>query len=117
MIRVAERKAAERQIDVRYQVGLIEEIPFPDCQFDVVVSSLMLHHLPRDLKRRGVAEISRVLRPDGRFVAVDVDPLLMRNLRTVVEDMQANGFAQIRRGRTPFRTMLWRIHYVSGTVR
>jgi SAM-dependent methyltransferase len=31
----------------------------------------MLHHLPDNLKRRGLAEIRRVLKPDGRFMAVD----------------------------------------------
>ncbi len=116
MIQEAERKAAARQVDVRFQVGLIEEIPFPAGTFDVVLSSLMLHHLPRDLKRQGIAEVSRVLKPRGRFVAVDIDPLLMRNLRTVEEAVRANGFTEIRRGRTRFRTMLWRIHYLTGTA-
>jgi len=116
MIQEAERKAAERELDVRFQIGLIEEIPFPDGTFDVVLSSLMLHHLPRDLKRQGVAEISRVLKPHGRFVAVDLDPVLLRNLRTVEEAMRANGFTEIRQGRTRFRTMFWLIHYLRGTA-
>jgi ubiquinone/menaquinone biosynthesis C-methylase UbiE len=93
---------------------LIEDIPFPDGRFDVVVSSLMLHHLPKDLKQQGIAEISRVLKPGGRFVAVDIDPPLLGNLRTVAEAMRANGFTVIRRGRTNFRTMFVPIHYLSG---
>jgi len=50
---------------------VIEAPPYPDDHFDVVLSSLMLHHLPDELKRRGFAEVRRVLRPGGRFVAVD----------------------------------------------
>ena len=108
MIQEAERKAAEKRLDIGYQVGLIEDIPFRGGKFDVVVSSLMLHHLPKDLKRRGIAEISRVLKPGGRFVAVDFDPPLMSNLRTAAEAMKASGFTEIRRGRTVFGTMLLR---------
>lgn len=117
MIREAERKAGGEQLDLSFQVALIEDIPFPNGKFDVVVSSLMLHHLPRDLKRQGIAEISRVLKPRGRFLAVDVDPPLLGNLRIVAEAMEANGFTEIRRGRTTFRTMFIPIHYLSGTAR
>jgi len=116
MVEYAERKATSRQVDVRFQVGLIEDIPFPDATFDVVLSSLMLHHLPKDLKRKGIAEIARVLEPGGRFVAVDIDPLSMGNLRLVEQAMQASGFAEIRRGKTRFRTMLFLIRYLTGTI-
>ncbi len=116
MIRAAERKAADERLDISYQVGLIEDIPFPDDQFDVVLSSLMLHHLPKDLKRQGVAEISRVLKPGGRFLAVDLDPPLMANLRTVAEAMENSGFIEMRRGKTKFKTLFLPIRYLLGTV-
>ncbi len=71
MIGVAREKAAKAGADIDFQVALIEAIPFPDATFDLVTSSLMLHHLPDDLKRTGLDEIRRVLKPGGRFVAVD----------------------------------------------
>jgi demethylmenaquinone methyltransferase/2-methoxy-6-polyprenyl-1,4-benzoquinol methylase/phosphoethanolamine N-methyltransferase len=116
MIGEAGRKAAEKGLEVRFEVGLIEDIPFPDRSFDRVLSSLMLHHLPRDLKRRGIAEVSRVLKPAGSFLAVDVDPPLIGNLRMVEEAMESHHFTGIERGRTGFRTMFIPIHFLRGTA-
>lgn len=72
MIEVANEKSAKDGSDIDFQVALIEAIPFPDASFDLVTSSLMLHHLPDDLKRTGLAEIRRVLKPGGRFMAMDL---------------------------------------------
>ena len=72
MIDISRKKAARGHVDIEFQVGVIEDLPFPDATFDVVLSSLMLHHLPDDLKRKGFAEIARVLKPGGRFFAVDM---------------------------------------------
>lgn len=116
MIREAERKAAVRRLEVNFQVGLIEDLSFEDARFDVVLSSLMLHHLPPSLKRRGVAEIARVLRPGGRFLAVDVDPPLIGNLRIVEEAVRANGLIEIERGKTGFRSAFVNIHYLRASV-
>jgi ubiquinone/menaquinone biosynthesis C-methylase UbiE len=71
MIAAARRKAAKKEVDVRFQIGLIEKIPFPDDQFDLALNSFVLHHLPDDLKRTGFAQVHRVLKPGGRFLTVD----------------------------------------------
>ncbi len=70
-IALARAKAARRHVPIEFQIGVIEQIPFPDQTFDVVLSTLMMHHLPAGLKRQGLAEIARVLKPGGRLVIAD----------------------------------------------
>jgi ubiquinone/menaquinone biosynthesis C-methylase UbiE len=67
----ARAKAARRHVPVEFQIGVIEQLPFPDQTFDVAFSILMMHHLPTGVQRQGLAEIARVLRPGGRLVIAD----------------------------------------------
>ena len=67
----ARQKAARRGLPIDFQVGVIERLPFPAKSFDAVLSTLMMHVLPDDLKRQGLSEIARVLKPGGRLLVVD----------------------------------------------
>lgn len=67
----ARAKALQHHLPVDFQSGVIEQLAFPDQTFDVVLSTLMMHHLPASLKRHGLAEIARVLKPRGRLVIAD----------------------------------------------
>jgi ubiquinone/menaquinone biosynthesis C-methylase UbiE len=71
MIAVARSKAARKGLEIDFRLGVIESLPFPDSSIDVVTSSLMIHHLPDDLKVRGLAEVYRVLKPGGRLLIFD----------------------------------------------
>ena len=71
MIARARRKATKAGVDVDFRVAVAESLPFPDGQFDVVLSTLMLHHLPRKTRQQCAGEIKRVLRVGGRVLAVD----------------------------------------------
>jgi SAM-dependent methyltransferase len=65
MVAEAEAALADTGHDFRFQTVNIEEIPFPDNSFDVVVANHMLYHVPNLAK--GLAEVRRVLKPNGRF--------------------------------------------------
>jgi ubiquinone/menaquinone biosynthesis C-methylase UbiE len=71
MIAVARSKAVRKKLDVDFRVGVIEALPFADASMDVVTSSLMMHHLPENLKILGLAEIYRVLKPGGHLLIAD----------------------------------------------
>jgi SAM-dependent methyltransferase len=53
---------------VNAHVADAQALPFGDSSFDLVAAMWMLYHVP-DL-HRGLAEVRRVLRPGGTFVAV-----------------------------------------------
>jgi ubiquinone/menaquinone biosynthesis C-methylase UbiE len=114
MIGTAQQKVAQSGAGINFQIGLIEDIPFPADYFDVVLSSLMMHHLPDELKLRGAAEIFRVLKPGGTLLVVDFKrpvSFLSRTVLTVlfhgglqggIEDVaikvEKAGFSQVKTG-------------------
>src|SRR5436305_3846593 len=65
LVAVGRRKYPELQ----FVEGDIEHLPFPDASFDGVLLSGVVHHFPDP--SRCAAEVFRVLRPQGRFVAFD----------------------------------------------
>jgi ubiquinone/menaquinone biosynthesis C-methylase UbiE len=71
MIARATRKGAKAGAPVVFQVAAAEQLPFPNARFDVVLSTLMLHHLPRNTRQQCAIEIRRVLKPGGRVLVVD----------------------------------------------
>lgn len=71
MINKSKEKAREYQLDIDFRPASIADLPFPDEQFDVVISSLMFHHLPIPMKKDGSNEIYRVLKREGRFLLTD----------------------------------------------
>lgn len=71
MIDTAGKKAKKAGIEVVFKKEFAQALPFPDAHFDVVLSTLMLHHLPKQARQQCACEIRRVLKPDGRVLAVD----------------------------------------------
>lgn len=71
MIARAGRKARKAGVEVDFGNALVESLPFRDGQFDVVLSTLMLHHLPGKLRSQCAAEVRRVLKAGGRLLAID----------------------------------------------
>jgi ubiquinone/menaquinone biosynthesis C-methylase UbiE len=73
MLSRAEKKAKKAGVEVLFKNSLAEAIPFPDGAFDVVLNTVMLHHLPQKPRHQCVSEIRRVLKPGGRALVVDFE--------------------------------------------
>ncbi len=117
MIDLAQQKADKAGVEVDFQVGVIENLEFEDGKFDLVLSSLMMHHLTDELKERGLQEIQRVLKPGGRLLIIELDPgafslatlvhghseQLSAELEKTRQIMDGLGFEQIEFGSLSFR--------------
>jgi ubiquinone/menaquinone biosynthesis C-methylase UbiE len=100
-----------------FEVGTAEALSVRSEQFDGVVSSLFLHHLPADLQSIALAEMRRVLHPGGSLLIVEAQvprtpvPRLLARLHgfdrmaAAVSDLEAliarAGFEHLVSGQAP----------------
>lgn len=64
-------KARDHQLEIQWDVGFGGSLPYPDGSFDRVLSAFVLHHMPADEQARTLADVRRVLRPQGSLHLVD----------------------------------------------
>jgi ubiquinone/menaquinone biosynthesis C-methylase UbiE len=134
MIELSQRKAAQAGVAITFQLGSMEDIPFSANQFDAVMCSFMIFHMSETVRRKGIAEIYRVLKPQGRLLVLDlalpVQPLsraiaktlfgsmLQHDLRELIPLMEASSFADIEVAQARFRVLgLSILAFVRGSAR
>jgi len=71
MIERAQKKAKRAHSGAQFQVASADALPFDTSRFDVVLSTVMLHHLPRSIRAQAIQDMRRVLKPEGRILIVD----------------------------------------------
>ena len=134
MIELSQQKAAQANLDVNFQLGSIDDIPFSANQFDVVMCSFMIFHMSDMVRRKGITEIYRVLKPQGRWLVLDLalptQPLqraiaqrllggmLQPDLRELRPLMEASGFSDVEIAPVKFRILgLSVLAFVCGSAR
>jgi ubiquinone/menaquinone biosynthesis C-methylase UbiE len=87
-LKIAKGKAAQSKLAVGLDLGLSMRLPYPNCYFHRVLSSLFFHHLTPENKRHTLSEIFRVLQPTGELHVVDwgkAQNILMRTAFLLVQ--------------------------------
>lgn len=131
MVEASQRKAAQAGEKITFQSGSIDNIPFSENRFDAVMCSFMIFHMSDETRRKGIAEIQRVLKPQGRLLVLDLalpeqsfqraiaralfGGMLQHDLRELIPLMEASGFSNIERCPADFRIVgLPVLAYVRG---
>ncbi len=134
MVEASQRKAAQANQKITFQVGSIDNIPFPDNRIDAVMCSFMIFHMSEETRRKGIAEIQRVLKPGGRLLVLDMASptqpvqraiakmlfggMLQHELQELLPLMENSGFANIELGPARFTILgLSVLGYVRGSAR
>jgi SAM-dependent methyltransferase len=98
----AVRSATGGRHSPSFLVGDVASLSFPDGSFDLVVSTLSMHHWADP--SAGLAEIARVLRPGGRSLVWDLRPGAVPFHRDVPDPLESTRETPLRLVRaTPWR--------------
>jgi ubiquinone/menaquinone biosynthesis C-methylase UbiE len=131
MIEICQKKAGQANLDVNFQVGSINLIPFPDKYFDVVMCSFMIFHMSGKVREKGIEDIYRVLKPNGRLLILDLSLpthavsrrilkfflgfFLKHDLKELIPIMNSSGFLKIETDQAKFRVFgLPLLSYILG---
>jgi demethylmenaquinone methyltransferase/2-methoxy-6-polyprenyl-1,4-benzoquinol methylase len=70
-LRYARSQRARYDCNIRFENCSMDELPYPDKYFDVVITSMALHETPPGVRRLAIAQAARTLKKGGIFVLVD----------------------------------------------
>jgi len=124
ILEIARSKARNLGIEIQFDQGMSFELPYPDGSFDVVLTTVMLHHLGRDDKQRTAQEMYRVLRPGGQLFGADfVEPRssfgkairpFTRRFERIADNL--DGFLPVMFGEAGFKNYMQTDRYFFGSI-
>ncbi|GCE03871.1 class I SAM-dependent methyltransferase [Dictyobacter aurantiacus] len=117
MIQLARERTTLEQLNerVQFDTGDVRQLPYPDHSFDVIVSTISLHHW-QELEQP-LRELYRVLKPGGRLWIYDarfIKPEMIEKAQASTPLVGTRMEHQlIRTGRWPlaiYRRFAWHLH-------
>jgi len=67
----------------------IQDIPYGDNSFDIVIANHMLYHVPN--KEKALSEVLRVLKPDGCFYSTTLGKNSLKELQDVYQQLEGKA--------------------------
>lgn len=111
MLAVGKTEAEKSGIaNMRFVSGFVEQIPFDDQSFDIVLSRLAFHHFTEPEKP--FAEMSRVLKKGGQFVIINMEAAEepLRSVEDEIETMRDPSHIK-NRSRSEFAALYLKYGY------
>jgi ubiquinone/menaquinone biosynthesis C-methylase UbiE len=119
MVTRARKKARGVGADVTFATADVENLPYAAGTFDVVLSTVMLHHVSEEARQKCIGEVRRVLKPGGRLLVLDFGGAATQrrrpagrmhhhvqfNLLEVVPQLRAVGLGRLESGSAGFRDL------------
>lgn len=84
MVAKARQRMHKARLPVQVIQGSIEQLPFPDQSFDLIIAESVLAFVPQ---QRALQEIYRLLKQGGRFIAIEctIPPSLPSSLAKTIQ--------------------------------
>lgn len=81
---IADKRLRKQGFEVELINAFAESFPVPDDSVDVCFTTLALHHMPDESKRKAIEEMRRVLKPKGKIVITDFGKTDSRIIRQIL---------------------------------
>jgi SAM-dependent methyltransferase len=88
MVQVVKDKLESKLSHASFEVANVENLPYPDESFDIVLAKHMLYH-PKDVKK-AISELHRVLKQGGVLIAATNGGLHMKELWDLAKSLSPN---------------------------
>ncbi len=113
MLQVGKEMAEKENLkNIRFVEGFAEKLPYPDAAFDIVLTRLSFHHFLK--MEQPFAEMSRVLKPGGKLVIIDMEAAgeRLREIEDRIETMRDCSHVK-NRSRSEFLELFQEYGYYS----
>jgi ubiquinone/menaquinone biosynthesis C-methylase UbiE len=97
MLVVADDKARQAGLDIRFQQGKAEQLEFGDRSFDLITASLLFHETPPSISCKVLEECFRLLKAGGEVLILDGNQAALRRtewLTQIFEEPYIRAYAQ-----------------------